>query len=367
MRVLVLWADDRSANLGVRVLAAGTAELARRAWKDPEIVFQDFAPNASGFGLGGRTVLMDALRLNSKLQNFLGGFDVILDTGAGDSFADIYGLKRLVIMTTVQRAAQRIGIPIIQTPQTIGPFNSVIGRRMARRTLRGMEAVMPRDSTSAKFAVQLGVGEQALLPSTDVVFALNRQDWSKDRDVIINVSGLLWNENPHVSKEFYRSSILELIGTLRDAGRSVSLLAHVLDNRSADNDVPALRDVANRVGGGIEQIIPVGLDDARGDLAGARLVIGSRMHACLNALSTGTPAIPWAYSRKFGPLLSDLGWDHVVDLKTDSSPTESTLRIVGEHPQEELESTVASIVHRAEQQLEFAATKIMNWEGAVNG
>ena len=40
------------------------------------------------------------------------------------------------------------------------------------------------------------------------------------------------------------------------------------------------------------------------------------MHACLNALSVGTPAIPLAYSRKFEPLLADLGWRSVVDLRT---------------------------------------------------
>ena len=48
-------------------------------------------------------------------------------------------------------------------------------------------------------------------------------------------------------------------------------------------------------------------------------MIGSRMHACLNALSVGTPAIPLAYSRKFAPLLGDLGWAHVVDLRTQAS------------------------------------------------
>lgn len=366
MRVLVLWADDRSANLGVRVLAAGTAELARRAWDNPEIVFQDFAPNASGFGLGGRTVLTDALGVDRKLRNFLSDFDVILDTGAGDSFADIYGIKRLAIMTAVQRRAQRLGIPIVQTPQTIGPFNSPLGRRLARRALRGMAAVMPRDSTSEMFASQLGARDRTVVPSTDVVFALPRPARSGDRDVIVNVSGLLWSENPHVSKEHYRSNILELIGALRDSGRSVSLLAHVLENQSTDNDVPALRDVAKHAGQGIEQIVPEGLEDARSVLAGARLVVGSRMHACLNALSAGTPSIPWAYSRKFGPLLRDLGWDHVIDLATDSSPTETTFKILREHPQEALESAVAAIVDQAEQQLKAAAIGIRDREGSAS-
>ena len=38
------------------------------------------------------------------------------------------------------------------------------------------------------------------------------------------------------------------------------------------------------------------------------------MHACLNALSLGVPAVPMAYSRKFAPLLEDLGWRHTVEV-----------------------------------------------------
>ena len=39
------------------------------------------------------------------------------------------------------------------------------------------------------------------------------------------------------------------------------------------------------------------------------------MHACLNALSMGTPVVPLAYSRKFHPLLAPLGVTTTVDLR----------------------------------------------------
>ena len=40
---------------------------------------------------------------------------------------------------------------------------------------------------------------------------------------------------------------------------------------------------------GIGLYVPADLDDARAVIKGANVVIGARMHACLNALSTGTP------------------------------------------------------------------------------
>ena len=49
------------------------------------------------------------------------------------------------------------------------------------------------------------------------------------------------------------------------------------------------------------------------------------MHACLNSLSVGTPAIPLAYSRKFAPLLADSGWTRCVDLRNSADPVGDVL------------------------------------------
>src|SRR5699024_5535961 len=142
-------------------------------------------------------------------------------------------------------------------------------------------------------------------------------DPGPQRDVLVNVSGLLWTENPHVDAAAYRRTLQETVTRLRADGREVALLAHVLDNPSADNDVPALRELAAQVGEDVEIVVPTDLDSVRATIAGARLLIGSRMHACLNALSVGTPAIPLAYSRKFAPLLESVGWTTGFDLRTD--------------------------------------------------
>jgi polysaccharide pyruvyl transferase WcaK-like protein len=108
----------------------------------------------------------------------------------------------------------------------------------------------------------------------------------------------------------------------------VTLLAHVLDGSSSDNDVTAAREFAAAVHGDVDVIVPTSLTDARAAVAGARLVLGSRMHACLNALSVGTPAIPLAYSRKFEPLLGDLGWTANVDLRSAPDPAAAALGLV---------------------------------------
>ncbi len=352
MRVLVLWSDDQSANLGVRVLAEGTAALAVLAWGDVTIVNQDFAPNVEGFSFSRATVLADMFRWGGPVKKFLMSFDVVLDTGAGDSFTDIYGLKRLTIMTYVQWTAQRLGIPIVQTPQTIGPFESVVGRRVARRTMERMSAVISRDSESTDYAASLR--QRVAATSTDVVFALPVPEVVKSRDVILNVSGLIWVPNKHVDHAAYQKDIERLVHELQGAGRHVTLLAHVLENPSSDNDVNALDELTNRLGLDIEKIIPADLNAARQILASARLVIGSRMHACLNAISSGTPAIPWAYSRKFAPLMNDIGWDAVVDLRSEPDPVKATMDLIAQNSEESLREKVSLALSRTHDRLDLA-------------
>ena len=54
------------------------------------------------------------------------GFDLVVDTRAGDSFASIYGLDRHAAMSASAEYAHRCGVPVVLGPQTIGPFESRI-------------------------------------------------------------------------------------------------------------------------------------------------------------------------------------------------------------------------------------------------
>jgi colanic acid/amylovoran biosynthesis protein len=325
MRVLVLWADDASPNLGVRALGSGTAELVRRVWPDAEITFQNYGRRVPQLPIGRvRSLVKERVLGSAGMQKWLAGFDLVIDTRSGDSFADIYGTRRLVVMSAVAEFATQAGVPVVLGPQTIGPFDSRSGRAIGRHSLRRSALVMARDSASAGHAGELGRIPDVL--TTDVVFALPRPDVPKTRDVVLNVSGLLWFDNPHVDAASYRDTLGRLYRSLRTDGREVTLLAHVLDSDNPDSDIAAIRAFSASAAPDAEAVIPTGLDDVRTTVASAAVVIGSRMHACLNALSVGTPAIPLAYSRKFTPLLADLGWRHTVDLRTSDDPAAAVLR-----------------------------------------
>lgn len=315
-RILVLWAEESSPNLGVAVLARGSRDLLRRIAPDAEIVFANYGARPPQVPWGRpRSLVRERVLPRFGMQQYLRSFDLVWDTRSGDSFADIYGVDRHLTMSLVHEFAVQAGTPVVMAPQTVGPFDTRRGRLLGRRTLHRSSAVLARDPDSASAAAALDRPADAV--TADLVFAIDQPAPGPERDVLFNVSGLLWQENPHVDSRSYREVVRETISGLRSAGREVTLLAHVLDSPHPDNDVPVVRELAAEHGGELDVVVPTGLDDVRSTIFGASVLIGSRMHACLNALSVGVPAVPLAYSRKFAPLLSSVGWEVGFDLQRD--------------------------------------------------
>ena len=54
--------------------------------------------------------------------------DFIIDMSGGDSFSDIYGLKRMIKESIYKNIAIKNKIPIILGPQTYGPYNKKISK-----------------------------------------------------------------------------------------------------------------------------------------------------------------------------------------------------------------------------------------------
>jgi len=355
VKALILWAEPQSKNLGVRVLAEGSRALLGKAFGDVEVEFQGFGAGDAPVRIGTPRGQLRRLvsRQNDELVDWVRTFDLVVDTRAGDSFADIYGQRRLFVMTLMAEIVAKAGAPLILGPQTIGPFTTRRGRTMARRSLKAAHVVMARDPESAGQSDR--VGRPVDITTTDVVFALEPVVPSGHRDVLINPSGLLWGKNEHVNSADYQALIRGVCTALLLQGRRVSLIAHVLESPLLDNDVPVVQSLGRELGEQVEVLVPADLADVRAMLASAEVVVGSRMHACLNALSVGRPAIPLAYSRKFDPLLRHIGWNNTVDLRTDADPVSAVLRAL-EAP--DLTTRVGAVSDRAQELLAGAGSML---------
>ncbi|HTI30953.1 MAG TPA: polysaccharide pyruvyl transferase family protein, partial [Sphingomonas sp.] len=131
IEIALLWHSTRSSNLGVGALTVANITLARDASAAIGVTprFTVYGPSEIGpvyvSGSDIRSIDINA-RLMASPSGYwreIGKADVVLDIGAGDSWADIYGKKRFAYLWATKMAAIARGKPLIFSPQTIGPFS----------------------------------------------------------------------------------------------------------------------------------------------------------------------------------------------------------------------------------------------------
>ena len=74
--------------------------------------------------------------LSNPIARRIRGASAFLDASGGDSFTDLYGMRRFWSMVRPKQIAMENGVPLVFLPQTYGPFRSSRTRRVARDLVR---------------------------------------------------------------------------------------------------------------------------------------------------------------------------------------------------------------------------------------
>lgn len=278
--------------------------------------------------------------------------DVVFDTSGGDSFSDIYGNNRIFHQMLPKKMAIKAGVPLILTPQTIGPFKSTVWKRLAKQILRRSELVFARDNISYKVLCDL-VDERRIFEVTDMAMVLpvNRKallDGTHEKfRVGLNVSGLLYHGGYTGNNQFqttvdYQKLVHEMIEYFLSQRCEVHLIPHVIAN-GIESDNKVCEELIKEYGSvhySGEFSDPM---TAKGYISQMDLFLGSRMHSTIAAISTGVPVIPLSYSRKFEGLFSSIGYDYCVNLaQKDNKDVLTILKYDYEHISEIKTATEAA-------------------------
>ena len=249
-------------------------------------------------------------------------YDLMFDIGEGDSFADIYGLKRYLLLSLSKWLAIRIGLPLVIAPQTIGPFKFWFSSHLATYLLKKSKAVYVRDHKSGDYLKKMKVAHHKV---SDVAFSLPYDQKNKVNDSVgINISGLLWNGGYTKKNQFnlnldYKKLITEIINGFIERGRKVYLIAHVIsDTDEVEDDYQVAEKIKTELYCENQLVIvapkftsPI---EVKSFISSMEFFIGSRMHATIGAISAGVPTIPLAYSRKFSGVFESISYPHTYDL-----------------------------------------------------
>jgi polysaccharide pyruvyl transferase WcaK-like protein len=322
--------------------------------------------------------LRDLVQPGGKLGAALGRADIVFDIGGGDSFADIYGFKRFFTTWVTKYRGNRAGVPLILSPQTIGPFDHWWSRPLARQAMNRARLVVTRDAPSTRFLDALGVTAPRL-EATDVAMRLpfvrpEREPGARVR-VGLNVSGLLFNGGYTQSNQFglsvdYPALIRSIIGHFAAMPEvEVHLIGHV---QSEAQPVEDDQRVAERLSAEFPGVIvapvfrsPV---EAKTCIAGMDFFMGARMHATIAAFSAGVPVVPMAYSRKFAGVFGSLGYTRVADCKGENADAILARIRDGFAARETLKTEIAAAMKNVDARLDaYAARASEELRRAVTG
>lgn len=334
IRIGLLWHSAMSGNLGVGALTVGNMIAAKAAAEaeglSPKFTILGFASDfdkadLAGEGIDSFDITTRSLLSPSGYWAELGKLDCVLDIGLGDSFADIYGAKRFGFMHLTKEMALMRGVPLLFSPQTIGPFSRQPYKLLAARTMTRAKAVVARDPQSLDAARRLAPRAR-LVRSVDVAFRLPFEappPPGPKAKVGVNVSGLLFNGGYSGGNAFgldiaYPDLMRRFIAALQARDDvETHLICHVNSERLPADDDGRVADLLAKEFPAVVRAPDFPTPSAaKSYIAALQFLVAGRMHACIGAFSAGVPVAPIAYSRKFAGLFEGvLGYPYQVPVK----------------------------------------------------
>ena len=360
LRICLILHSTRSDNLGVGALTVSEVEIIRDISRDLdhpiEMTVMDWTDKRAPYVTGDDVQIRD---LDGKVMiNPRGYFaqarkaDLVIDIGGGDSFADIYGGRRLRRMFILKYLTHLARTPLVMAPQTIGPFTQKTSLFLAKLSMKLCAIVTTRDDLSTQAARDMGVTRDLVIGS-DVALRLPYEPPVKTDGPVkvgLNVSGLLMGGGYTGKNEFglqmdYPGLIRDLISHFQSLNHEVHLIPHVIvaeGRNAAEDDYRASLALHQDFPGTVLAPAFATPSEAKTYIAGMDFFAGARMHACIAAFSSGVPVIPMAYSRKFAGLFGSIGYTHTVDCTSESAAAIKTKIIAGFNTRDTLTTQAAT-------------------------
>ncbi|WP_372833769.1 polysaccharide pyruvyl transferase family protein [Pontibacterium sp.] len=340
LKIGLLWHSLGSSNLGIGALTVSQMKIIAAAAKESGIDYEFhlicWPPEEGFFEDTGEPIVFHYMKarhfvsLKSPLRRWIKECDIVFDIGAGDSFADLYGTKRFLYLFLTKIFSVMYRVPLVLSPQTIGPFYNPVNRFMAKCVMRLAKKVYARDEKSFNYLKSIGVTKNINM-ATDVAFLLpfDKAEMAAENgklNIGLNVSALLYSQQRSGSDRIslsvdFKSLVDQIIERLqKDDKYNIYLVPHVNSSEHQyENDHAVSVEIANKYPG--VQVAPEFFSPcvAKSFISGLDLLIGARMHATIAGISSGVPILPLSYSRKFTGLYETLGYPYICDLNNASN------------------------------------------------
>ncbi len=345
INVGLIWANPYSGNLGVSALAYSSLYLLEKVSKQKNVEFTYTVIDGSGPKKDTLNIGECSVDITNVTWDYTGTFktfvkvalfkwkqiftaarlDIIFDMGEGDSFSDIYGIRRFRKINGSKKLFRLMGKKQVLLPQTIGPFYSEEAKAAGNESIDKTQLVLARDRQSFNYITK-NLPSKKVYELIDLAFFMPFEKTTLENDKVkigINISGLLWHggytkDNQFSLKTNFKDLMTRTIDYfLGDDNNEIFFVAHVIspNYENLDNDLKVCHELSKIYPSA--KLAPAFKNpiEAKSFISGMDFFTGARMHSCIASFSAGVPVYPLAYSRKFNGLFGDtLGYKYYGDL-----------------------------------------------------
>jgi colanic acid/amylovoran biosynthesis protein len=243
--------------------------------------------------------------------------DVILDA-SGFGYGDYWGTRKLErrLLGPLRRWKTHRKTVVLLS-QALGPFETPGMKEAFAQVLRHADLVFVRDKESMKYVEAVTKGSPNVRLAPDFTNALH-PPLPERLASVIGRSLVIPNQRV-VGVPAQRQTYIEFLAlaleSIARTGREAILLVHEgADDHKLAAEVNAKLAVPVRV---IDEPSPL---TTKAIIAAADLVVSSRFHGLVSALSSAVPSLACGWSHKYGELMDDYGCrEHMVDITQRAS------------------------------------------------
>lgn len=236
--------------------------------------------------------------------------DVVLD-GSGFAYGDFWGAKKIEdrLNNFINKKTSQ-NSKLILLPQALGPFENHKVKTSFEKVVDCANLILARDEVSYSYLVK-SYGKRnniKLAPDfTNLLFSGNERNYKEGNVCIIPNYKMLSKKE---DKENYYSFLEGSIIYLQNKEKKPYFLIH---EGLKDRDISS--DINKRLKNPIPIVEPEDPIEIKNRIKSSDLIIVSRFHGLVSALSQGIPAITTSWSHKYKELLGDYNLEkNLIDI-----------------------------------------------------
>lgn len=250
---------------------------------------------------------------------------------SGFAYSDQWGPEKSEVLAGLAKRWKRKGKKIILLPQAFGPFETPRVKDAFLQVLDNVDLVFARDHISYKHLIDLGGGSSHIKTAPDFTNLVKGripeyfENKLKQPCIIPNYRML------DKTSESIRSNYIPFLEFCINHFIGIGLEPFILVHQTTDYEL-ALQ-LQDKFGQSIKIILESDPLYIKGILSSCYLVVGSRFHGLISALSQGVPCLATGWSHKYHMLMEDYGCPECLISSLDSKDEMlNKLKMITEEP-----------------------------------